>query len=157
MDTSHNIKRISISCPICKNKRIIEIPLSIIDKSKQLTTISIPKGKICEHHFQIFIDKNYRIRGFQKVDYELCDQQNSNNLPPKNSEKSQERPNMHLQSHRREMSLREIYDEFWEYISEDNKVFEEFISEDTRRKSNLKDKHIYNSTDFNPHVCKNLE
>lgn len=152
-----DIKKISISCPICKNKRIIEIPLSIIDKSKQLTTISIPKGKICEHHFQIFIDKNYGVRGFQKVDYELCDKQNSNKLSPNISEIIQESSSINMQSHQREMSLREIYDEFWEYISEDNKVFEEFISEDTRRKSNLKDKHIYNCTVFNPHVCKNLE
>lgn len=157
MGTLHTIKKISISCPICKNKRIIEIPLSIIDKSKQLTTISIPKGKICEHHFQIFIDKDYKVRGFQKVDYELCDQQNLTNLSPNMSKTIQESPSINLESHQQEMSLREIYDEFWEYISEDNKVFEEFISEDTRRKKKLKDMHIYNCTDFNPHVCKNLE
>ncbi|MEJ2295373.1 MAG: hypothetical protein P8Y23_11495, partial [Candidatus Lokiarchaeota archaeon] len=134
-----------------------DIPLSIIDESKQLTTISIPRGKICDHHFQIFIDKSYRIRGFQRVDYELCDQQDSDNLSGKNNEKFHESSGMDLQSHQREMSLKEIYDEFWEYISEDNKDFEDFISGDIRRKKNLKEKQICDLTDFNPHICKNLE
>ncbi len=36
-----------------------------------MTTVSIQKDEICEHHFQAFIDKDFRIRGYQKVDFEI--------------------------------------------------------------------------------------
>ena len=57
------------------------------------------------------------------------------------------------------MTLEEIYDDFWEYISDDNEAFREFISKDIRRKKNLNDDEIHDpcGTDFIPHVCKNLE
>jgi len=143
MEPLHESKSLSISCPICRSKKIIKIPTSIVDKSKQLTTISIPKGKICNHHFQVFIDKNFIIRGFQKVDYEL---------------KEMQLAKQKLQSDR-ELTLKEIYDEFWEYISNDNEAFREFISKDRRRKKNLNAENNHNpyGRDFIPHVCKNLE
>ena len=58
-------KEILIQCPNCKNKKRLNIPGKIINESKQLTTISIPSGLNCEHSFQAFIDKNYKIRGYQ--------------------------------------------------------------------------------------------
>ncbi|MHA1488509.1 MAG: hypothetical protein ACTSRI_02505 [Promethearchaeota archaeon] len=66
---SHN--NIRIICPICKKKRELRIPSKIINQSKQLTTISIPSGLNCEHGFQAFIDKNYKVRGYQKIDFEF--------------------------------------------------------------------------------------
>ncbi|MFX1313846.1 MAG: hypothetical protein ACFFHD_14750, partial [Promethearchaeota archaeon] len=49
----------------------LNIPIKIINESKQLTTISIPSGLNCEHSFQAFIDKNFQVRGYQIVDFEF--------------------------------------------------------------------------------------
>ena len=62
---------ILISCPKCKSKKTLQIPKKIINLSKQLTTISIPSGLCCEHSFQSFVDKNFKIRGYQNVDFEF--------------------------------------------------------------------------------------
>lgn len=143
MKSLDKYKKLSISCPICQAKEVIDVPISIIDQSKHLTTISIPKGKVCKHHFQIFVDKNFAIRGFQKVDYEL-NKNNSNNQKLNVSDK---------------MTLNEIYEEFWEYISEDNEHFRTFIIKDKRRKanSNINQNNRLLLNDLLPHVCKNLD
>lgn len=65
------IATISIICPICKKNKKVIIPKSIIDEAKQLTAVSIAKDIVCEHHFQVFVDKNYIVRGYQKVDFHL--------------------------------------------------------------------------------------
>ena len=62
---------ISVVCPICKKSKKIFIPKSIVNESKQLTAVSIAPNIVCEHHFQAFIDKNYVVRGYQKVDYHI--------------------------------------------------------------------------------------
>ena len=144
MKSLHENKNLSISCPICQTKKLIEVPVAIIDQSKHLTTISIPKGKVCEHHFQIFIDKNFIIRGFQKVDYEL-------------EEKNSEQHKKHTLA--KGMSLKEIYEEFWQYISDDNEEFKNFITGDTRRWKNLHQRKKNNPDVLGllPHVCKNLD
>jgi hypothetical protein len=152
-------KKLSISCPICKTKKVIEVPQSIFESAKQLTTISIPKGKICEHHFQIFIDKNYKVRGFQKVDYELNDQQDSTiNQIELDEEEIHVVLNEKTQR-RKSMSLKEIYEEFWEYININNDDFKQFIENDFRRKKELNMRDIIEpkKVDLTPHVCKNLE
>ena len=64
-------KEVNISCPICKTKLRILVPITVINGSKQLTTLSIPRNKGCDHHYQAFIDKNFIVRGYQKVDYEF--------------------------------------------------------------------------------------
>jgi len=63
--------KIEFICPKCSASKQLEFPKSVIDKAKNLTTISIPKYLICEHSFQAFIDKNYKIRGYQSVDFEF--------------------------------------------------------------------------------------
>jgi hypothetical protein len=143
MESLRDCKKLSISCPICHTKKLIELPSSIVDKSKELTTISIPKDKVCNHHFQFFLDKNFIIRGYQKVDYELKDQ-HSNNKKLRNPTK---------------MTLKEIYDEFWEYISDDNIEFRDFICDDIKRKRNFSDDVVDkpNEIELLPHVCKNSE
>jgi len=65
------LKEVFIICPECKNKNKITIPINVINQSKQLTTVSIPSGLVCEHTFQAFVDKNFKVRGYQKVDYAL--------------------------------------------------------------------------------------
>ena len=64
-------KEVRIVCPQCNNRNELTIPSKIINQSKQLTTVSIPSGLVCEHTFQAFIDKNFKVRGYQKIDYEL--------------------------------------------------------------------------------------
>ena len=64
-------KLVKFVCPICKAERELKISTSIVSKAKGLSTISIQKNQICEHHFQAFIDKNFLVRGYQKVDYEI--------------------------------------------------------------------------------------
>jgi hypothetical protein len=70
-DFDEQTKEVTIKCPECANMNTIAIPAKIINQSKQLTTVSIPAGLVCEHSFQAFIDKNFKARGYQKVDYEL--------------------------------------------------------------------------------------
>lgn len=71
MDQDDEIHNITIKCPTCNSKKNLVIPEDIISKSKQLTTISVPKGLVCEHTFQVFIDKNSKVRGYQKIDFEI--------------------------------------------------------------------------------------
>jgi hypothetical protein len=65
-------KDILAVCPTCKSKKELKIPTKIINQSKQLTTVSIPSGTVCEHSFQSFVDKNFVVRGYQKVDFEFA-------------------------------------------------------------------------------------
>jgi len=62
---------IRVVCPTCNKRKELKIPSKIINQSKQLTTVSIPSGAVCEHSFQSFIDKNFKVRGYQKVDFEF--------------------------------------------------------------------------------------
>ena len=71
LNTSDLDKSVLLICPICKIKKQVNIPKSIISEAKQLTSISISKDIVCEHHFQAFVDKNFIVRGYQKVDYQL--------------------------------------------------------------------------------------
>ncbi|MFX0033017.1 MAG: hypothetical protein ACFE9P_10155 [Candidatus Hermodarchaeota archaeon] len=105
---------VNIICPTCKNSKDIAIPQY---KSTHLITVSIPKGMVCEHHFQAFIDKNYVIRGYQKVDIDLKEQDIE-------------------QDNEKILSLKDIYNEFWEFIDNDNALFADFIKNDERRTSN---------------------
>ncbi|MFW9825336.1 MAG: hypothetical protein ACFFE4_20510, partial [Candidatus Thorarchaeota archaeon] len=79
MQVPISTKKIEVICPICKTRDLIGIPEKKLRNSSHLTTVSIQKGLICPHHFQIFIDKNLQVRGYQKVDFEL-NQDNSAEL-----------------------------------------------------------------------------
>ncbi len=68
---SQNEKILKFVCPVCKAEKKLKISKSILSHSSNLTTISIQKNEVCEHHFQAFIDKNFKIRGYQKVDFEI--------------------------------------------------------------------------------------
>ena len=157
--------KIQVICPICKTRDLVGIPRSRLNKSSQLTTISIQKGLICPHHFQFFMDNQFQIRGYQKVDLELNQKnsiiltngvkafkQNENQTKnlyekliydgsnveylPVNSVKNNEnkiiKHDLYLK--KRKMTLKEIYEEFWEFIDEKNPQFQKFITNDNRRK-----------------------
>ena len=148
-------------CPVCKSSKVLKISKSVIKQANNLTSVSIPSGLICKHSFQAFIDKQFKVRGYQKVDFEfnynpdkiqkdkihkfskndealfknLTIKGNSLKYNPNNSieyketnqEKKEKRPQ------KKEMSLEEIYEEFWEFIDGDNLEFKEFIINDSRR------------------------
>jgi len=165
---------IKIRCPVCKAEKKLKFPKTVINQAKQLTTISIPKGLICEHHFQTFVDKNFIVRGYQKVDFEYANnllaskksankdkefteyiiieenylaykpeknkiiierKNNHENLINKKKDDSIKVLNKPMSSENKEhlMNLEEIYNEFWDFIDDDNTKFQEFIEKDTRR------------------------
>ena len=135
---------VKIICPICKVDRIINIPKRIINQSKQLSTVSIPRGTICKHHFQVFIDKNFSIRGYQKVDFELNTSRDSKHINLTDSD-----------CIKKKLTLDEIYNEFWEFIEKDNKVFKEFIINDRRRQrslTNLNFNDLHNHQELNQEI-----
>ena len=70
-DPAQEEKTIIITCPQCTQKKKLKIPVQVINQAKQLTTISVPSGICCEHGFQAFVDKNFKIRGYQRVDFEF--------------------------------------------------------------------------------------
>lgn len=153
---------IEVICPVCKSKDVILIPKSIINNTTNLTTVSVQKGKICSHHFQLFLDKNFVIRGYQKVDFQINRDQgvkpdkfdpkehfvnslelhNSNymdkNIPKTKSRKpviNKDKKFVDIKNtSKSKMTLKEIYDEFWEFIDENNETFRKFILKDRRRR-----------------------
>jgi translation elongation factor EF-4 len=159
---------IEVICPVCKAKRVIQIPKSVVNQASQLTTISVPQGKVCQHHFQLFIDKNFSIRGYQKVDFQVnpgeikkdkrlkptykdhfvnsLDLYQSNNSEDNSSKIIPEKPNYQKRTSNFEenfnkknnMTLQEIYEEFWEFIDDNNEVFRRFIIKDKNRRMQLK-------------------
>lgn len=66
-----NTQNVLIVCPKCNQKKQLSVPKKIINQSKQLTTVSIPSELCCEHSFQAFIDKNFKVRGYQQVDFDF--------------------------------------------------------------------------------------
>jgi len=156
--------KIRVICPICKTSDLIGIPRSRLNKNSNLNTISIHKGLICPHHFQVFIDNNFQVRGYQKVDLEL-NNENSKNLRngvkaynqnekfnqtafeslilddknvkfiPLNYKDEKKNSNLanQIKQQKKKMTPKEIYEEFWEFIDEDNEIFLEYIMKDNRR------------------------
>ncbi|MBY9010416.1 MAG: hypothetical protein KGD74_11175 [Candidatus Lokiarchaeota archaeon] len=151
---------IEVICPVCKSKEVIQIPKSVINDATQLTTVSVPKGKICQHHFQLFLDKNFVVRGYQKVHFQLDKGDNQNKFDSKNhfvnslelynsndlcknkTKTIPRKPDIYKNkkfvdiktSSKSKMTLKEIYDEFWEFIDENNETFRKFILIDKRRR-----------------------
>ncbi len=144
------IKKVQIICPICKSKEIVNLPLKIINTSAHLSTVSIPKGKVCNHHFQIFIDKAFNIRGYQKVDFELEMNKNllidSKNAFMNGLELYKKNPKRNIpkktakfcsSEEQTDRIIRSIYKEFWEIIDDDNEMFRKYILKDKNRREKL--------------------
>ncbi len=64
-------KNVLLVCPQCKVQKRLNIPSKILKQSEHITTVSIPTGLICKHHFQSFVDKNGKVRGYQLGDFEF--------------------------------------------------------------------------------------
>ncbi|MHA1274340.1 MAG: hypothetical protein ACTSVV_13830 [Promethearchaeota archaeon] len=199
-----NKKRIRVICPVCRKDKYIAIPISIVKNSSNVATFSIPKNMVCNHHFQIFVDKDFKVRGYQKVDAIIDDKimapevsndyNNDNELfenliiegnhiewkPLKKNKKPELRkeneyfinnskiqndktikelksepnsPSLEKQinntlkglnalrefkinnKQKRDMTIEDVYNEFWEFIDDDNELFAEFINKDKRREN----------------------
>ena len=151
---------VKITCPVCKVKKELKFPKSVINEAKQLTTISLPKGLLCDHHFQAFVDKNFIVRGYQKVDFEFenkktpepkadikiynkDDNELFENLiiegnfvefkPIRKDNRNSHPPPMKSEINTGKRNLKDIYEEFWEFIDDKNSKFKEFIEKDKRR------------------------
>ncbi len=157
---------VQVICPVCKAQNTVRIPKSVINQASQLTTVSVPKGEICQHHFQLFIDKNFKIRGYQKVDFQLENDKKKKNLRHNNKDNFVNGLKLYKSSVSKENSiknmpkmpdtkketkkieesynrknhrtLQDIYEEFWEFISDNNEIFQKFIVKDKKRRSLLK-------------------
>lgn len=137
-------------CPICKSEKGLDFPKSVITQAKGLTTMSIASGLVCDHQFQAFVDKNFAVRGYQKVDFEFEKKESNekkalrddkdlfenlilegNYLEYNPKLKSDDKANQPSKNKKR--NLLEIYNEFWEFIDKNNELFQEFIKKDRRR------------------------
>ncbi|MFX0075567.1 MAG: hypothetical protein ACFE96_09005 [Candidatus Hermodarchaeota archaeon] len=148
--------KVKITCPVCKAIKELSFPKSVINEANQLTTISIPKGLLCDHHFQAFVDKNFAVRGYQKVDFEYETQKslepkthvkNDDDLfenlilegnyveykPSRETNRDSHPPSENGDKSNGQRSLKDIYEEFWEFIDDKNLKFQEFIEKDKRR------------------------
>jgi len=154
--------KIQFICPVCKAEKVLQFPKSVITQAKGLSTMSIARGLVCEHQFQAFVDKNYMVRGYQRVDFEfdkikteektLQNRKNKTNddelfenlilegnyleYSPnqKQEDKDKKKQTVEYKSAEKNLDLQEIYDEFWEFIDKDNNLFQRFIKNDIRRK-----------------------
>ncbi len=63
---------VNIICPSCGVQGGIELPTTLFSNiPKGLATVNVPAEAVCEHSFQVFIDRNGIVRGYQRVDFEL--------------------------------------------------------------------------------------
>jgi len=161
-------KQVQLVCPVCKSQKMLKLPESILNQTGQLTTISIPNGLVCNHHFQAFVDTQFKVRGYQKVDFEIKQENATNKFTEENNDtlnnrdkifyenlilegnyleyRPKNKKNPILDERKREtlvmgnneMSLEEIYEEFWEFIDDDNYEFKELILKDVTRRKALK-------------------
>ncbi len=170
---------VQVICPVCKAQNTVRIPKSVINQASQLTTVSVPKGEICQHHFQLFIDKNFKIRGYQKVDFQLDsenDKKKKNlrhnykdnfvnslklykssvskdnsikNVPKKPDNKKETKKIEESFNRKNNRTLQDIYEEFWEFISDNNEIFQKFIDKDKKRRFLLKMNELTPVSDHN--------
>ncbi len=159
-----NRSKVEFICPVCKSKKSLDVPKTVISEAKQLITMSIARGLVCDHQFQAFVDKNYQVRGYQRVDFEFENKSNDEKSSdfdsfkqddiklfenlilegnyieykpkeiPKNIHNHQKNRKSNFK--KKNMSLEDIYNEFWEFIDEDNEKFRIFINKDLRRSQN---------------------
>ncbi len=160
---SKTFKKVLVVCPICHERKEVDIPESVVKESRSLATIYIDKGLACEHGFQAFVDKNFQVRGYKNDDYRVSKEENDKKSRDENllgmlkvmeEEKKKKREVMtddeilgDIDLHegiddeeikKKRMTDKEIYEEFREFIDDDNEEFREFIKKDKRREEKKK-------------------
>lgn len=74
VQTPPETRSVTITCPVCRNKELaIELPTFLVKESQDnILKIQIPQEKCCPlHSFMVFIDKNFKVRGYQHADLEF--------------------------------------------------------------------------------------
>lgn len=61
-------KRI-IKCPLCQQKYKANIPINLMDEDDDGIGVILIEPS-CKHKFIIFVDKNLKVRGYEKIEYE---------------------------------------------------------------------------------------
>ncbi len=64
---------IMVECPYCNKQRKIKIPLSKINKNSELTSILIPKFKVCEHSFLFLVNSALTPIKYEYIDIIVSD------------------------------------------------------------------------------------
>ncbi|MFW9829018.1 MAG: hypothetical protein ACFFEY_15680 [Candidatus Thorarchaeota archaeon] len=64
-------KYLKIKCPECETEKNLKIPVEIINQGHKITTLSVPKGMVCEHKFQVLFDKSFNVKRYQLLDYDV--------------------------------------------------------------------------------------
>lgn len=69
--TPATTKQFHLKCPSCKASVTVTMPLSVKDMGQGgLTNVLIPPTATpCGHALQIFLDQNYRVRGYTRIDF----------------------------------------------------------------------------------------
>lgn len=62
---------IQVSCPVCRATKNVTLPNNLITETSTITTISVPRKFICQHHFVFFLDRYFEIRGYESIDYQI--------------------------------------------------------------------------------------
>ncbi len=62
-------KKVRVSCPICNAQKLLEFPLNCVNTSNPLTLVLILNDKICVHSFIVYLDRDFKVRGTQKIDF----------------------------------------------------------------------------------------
>jgi len=66
-------KYVIFTCPNCKERGSYKIKIPMMKTAGFFTAVLISKGDICPHEFLAYIDNNYDIRDYQKIDFSLED------------------------------------------------------------------------------------
>ena len=66
-------RTVTIACPSCKKEVNIEIPTFLVQQAQDgMLKIQIHQERCCTiHSFMVFIDKNFKVRGYQYADLEF--------------------------------------------------------------------------------------
>ena len=68
-----------VICPHtnCKKKGDIRVSKNTIGNNDKLTIVNVPKDLVCQHSFEILIDKEFKVQGYKTGDTELIDSNES--------------------------------------------------------------------------------
>ncbi|MFW9782503.1 MAG: hypothetical protein ACFFFB_09500 [Candidatus Heimdallarchaeota archaeon] len=66
-------KYVQIKCPKCDMPKSLKIPTQIVNQMQNVTSINIPRGVVCDHSFQVIIDKFFTVKRYEIVTFEFQD------------------------------------------------------------------------------------
>ncbi|MBD3186283.1 hypothetical protein GF325_05600 [Candidatus Bathyarchaeota archaeon] len=64
------VKTVRVSCPTCKEHQVIQCEQSLLEKTQSIAVILV-EGE-CGHKFHVFVDSNFKVRGYQATDAVIC-------------------------------------------------------------------------------------